>query len=373
MEGSDITISVKHLSSRVYEITINPRSTVEQLKMKVSELSKVDVAGIKLIFRGKILKDNTNVLSDLGITTGHTIHMVKNKTKSKQTQPLGKTPGQEVPGSNPNQPGQNPFSNIGFSTDPTSARPAPSPSGLGGLGNMGGRSFPDMQNAMNNPQMREMMQNLLSNPEMLRNMINNNPMLQGMIQNNPQLQAMLDNPDMLRNMASMMQGGQLPGFPGMNLGTMPQNPGTSTNTNATPPGNTTQTSTTQSNQPGTTPPPPNMGNPNLPGFSGQNRMPDLNAMMNDPNFQARLNQFQQMYGQPGGQGLPNLGNFGGLGGLGGLNAPIPPQNVANPEETYKEQLAQLEAMGFTNRELNITVLKQVYGNVQMAIEKLINM
>ena len=360
MEGSEITISIKHLSSRVYEVTINPKYTVLQLKEKVSELSKIGVEGIKLIFRGKILKDNTNVLSDLGITTGHTIHMVKNKTKTIGTQPLGKVPAEGNTG-----PGQNPFSNMGGIPDPINTRPAPSG---GGLGNLSGMDFPAMQNAMNNPQMREMMQQLLSNPDMLRNMINNNPMLQGMMQNNPQFQAMLDNPDMMRNMASMLQGGQMPGFPGMNLGGMGQTPGMSMNTNATPQNpNPNATPQPQSNPPGTTPPPPNMG---LPGFSGMNQMPDLNAMMSDPNFQARMNQFRQMYGQSGGQGLPNLG---GLGGLGGLNAPIPPQNVTNPEETYKDQLAQLEAMGFTNKEMNIAVLKQTYGNVQMAIEKLINM
>ena len=172
MEGSEITISVKHLSSRVYEVTINPKYTVLQLKERVSELSKIGVDGIKLIFRGKILKDNTNVLSDLGISTGHTIHMVKNKTKTTGTQPLGKTPAQGT--TSQSGTGQNPFSNMGGVPDPINTRPAPSG---GGLGNLSGMDFPAMQNAMNNPQMREMMQSLLSNPEMLRNMINSNPCL----------------------------------------------------------------------------------------------------------------------------------------------------------------------------------------------------
>lgn len=349
MEASTITVNVKHLSSKVYEVTINGNATVENLKQKVSEQSKIEVDGIKLIFRGKILKNNSDCLNDLNITTGHTIHMVKNKTKTTSNPPLSQP--SNPPQNSPNLPAPNPFANLMGGGNPGL-------SGMGGMGGTQGMNFPAMQQAMQNPQMQEMVQQLMGNPEMLRNMINSNPMLQGMVSNNPQLQAMMNNPDMMRNMSTMMRNGQMPGFPGTGQTPPP-------NSNATPTPGTTQTPT--SSQSGTTPPPPNMGTPTgLPGFSGQNGMPDLNAMMNDPNFQARMNQFQQMYqgGQPGGQGVPNMT---------GMNMPIPPQNVSNPEQTYKEQLAQLEMMGFTNKELNIAVLKQTYGNVQMAIEKLINM
>lgn len=50
-----------------------------------------------------------------------------------------------------------------------------------------------------------------------------------------------------------------------------------------------------------------------------------------------------------------------------------PQPVANPEETYRNQLEQLEQMGFVNKELNIQVLNQTQGNVNAAVERLINM
>ena len=364
MDINEITICVKHLSSRVYEITINPRETVERLKEKVAELSNISVDTIKLIFRGKILKNNSDILTDLGITTGHTIHMVKKKTKASKPEPLNKNPAHPSPNVDQNAPNVNPFSNTGANTDPISSRPYP------GMG-PSNFSYPDMNNAMQNPQIRETMHQLLANPEMLRNMINSNPMLQGMISNNPQLQAMFDNPDMLRNMAAMMENGRLPGFPGMNIGRFPTQPGTQP-TDGTAQGNTQTGTNTQTSQPGTTPPPPNPNMSGFPGFSGQNTVPDLNSMMNDPNFQARMRQFQQMYGQ-GGQGGGQGGGLNLQNLMGGLNAPIPPQNVNNPEETYKDQLAQLEQMGFINKELNIAVLKQTYGDVQRAIEKLINM
>jgi ubiquilin len=377
METESITISVKHLSSRVYEITINPKATVDQLKTKVSELSGIAKIGIKLIFRGKILKVGSTLLSELGVTNGHTIHMVKDKSKTVEKTPLGKdlnpNPGQTGV---PNQPSSNPFAQ-----NPTQTGYIP-PGGYNqGFGNR--FDYPAMQEAMQNPQMREMMQGLLSNPELLKSMIQSNPMLSSMVSSNPHFQSMLDNPEMLRNMSNMMSSGSMPGFPGVNVGQQGTTPGNTTNPNATPqnptPGQNPNT------QPGTTPPPPQMGTPNLPGFGNLNQMPDLNAMMNDPAFQARMNQFrnQFMNNQGGNTGNiptpgtnPGMGLGGmnmGMGGLGGMNAPIPPQNVTDPEETYKEQLKQLEGMGFTNKELNIAVLKQTYGNVQMAIERLLNM
>ncbi len=43
------------------------------------------------------------------------------------------------------------------------------------------------------------------------------------------------------------------------------------------------------------------------------------------------------------------------------------------EERYKDQLQKLEEMGFTNKSVNIQVLKQCNGIVDLAIEKLLNM
>ena len=43
------------------------------------------------------------------------------------------------------------------------------------------------------------------------------------------------------------------------------------------------------------------------------------------------------------------------------------------KEKYKEQLAQMEDMGFVNEETNYQVLKQCSGNVQFAVERLLNM
>jgi len=50
-----------------------------------------------------------------------------------------------------------------------------------------------------------------------------------------------------------------------------------------------------------------------------------------------------------------------------------PQQIQNPEDAFKSQLEQLEQMGFVNKDLNIQVLQQTQGNVNAAVERLINM
>ena len=43
-----------------------------------------------------------------------------------------------------------------------------------------------------------------------------------------------------------------------------------------------------------------------------------------------------------------------------------------PEILYRDQLSQLNAMGFTNAQNNIRALTQTGGNLQAAIDKLLN-
>ncbi len=46
--------------------------------------------------------------------------------------------------------------------------------------------------------------------------------------------------------------------------------------------------------------------------------------------------------------------------------------ILNYKEKYKNELAQLNDMGYYDEEINIQILKQCSGNVQYAIEKLVN-
>lgn len=86
-------------------------------------------------------------------------------------------------------------------------------------------------------------------------------------------------------------------------------------------------------------------------------------------------------GAPGAGGMPDFnallgmlggGGGGGLGGagLGGFGVPPPP---SNPEETFADQLTQLQEMGFFDREANVRALVATGGNVHAAVDRLLQM
>lgn len=55
--------------------------------------------------------------------------------------------------------------------------------------------------------------------------------------------------------------------------------------------------------------------------------------------------------------------------LSGMNAQ---QNVSlPPEQRYQQQLEQLAAMGFVNREANLQALIATYGDINAAVERLL--
>lgn len=69
-------------------------------------------------------------------------------------------------------------------------------------------------------------------------------------------------------------------------------------------------------------------------------------------------------------GLGEGGNNSMGGGLGGMSNPY--GNV-NPREAYKEQNERLKEMGFINEEANFDALSKTGGNVDAAVERLLNM
>lgn len=75
-------------------------------------------------------------------------------------------------------------------------------------------------------------------------------------------------------------------------------------------------------------------------------------------------------------GMGGFGGFGGQGGFnpyGGLGGNQQAQDNTPPEEKYKDQLEQLNAMGFTNKEVNLQALQATGGNVEAAVERILNM
>lgn len=206
--------------------------------------------------------------------------------------------------------------------------------GMGGLGGMGGAMgmSPDqIGQILQNPAVQQMMQQVLSNPEAMEQMMGSNPMVQQMLNSNPQARQMLQNPEFLQrmtnpqNLQAALQMQQAMAQLQQSFG---GGFGVSTPTDQTP----IQPS-------GSTPAPTTL-------FGG--------AQPSEGTPQATNPMMQMMQQLMGGGALPPL------------------QPVGDPLEVYREQLQQLRDMGFINTEANLAALQATGGNVNAAVERLLN-
>lgn len=170
---------------------------------------------------------------------------------------------------------------------------------------------------LEDPMIRGMMDQMMSDPAAMQMMMNSNPMLRQLSESNPQIAAMMSNPEMMRSMMnpdnlramSQMQsamqqlGTNVPGFPMPTAGTPP---------------------------------------------------PSIQAGGPGMDFSSLLNQFQSA--SVSGGANPN-------------NSQSTGQSVP-PEQRFRMQLQSLNDMGFDDNEANIRALTQTHGNVNRAVDVL---
>ncbi|KAI0066737.1 hypothetical protein BV25DRAFT_1972571 [Artomyces pyxidatus] len=353
---SEIQINVKGPSELKLQIEISTEKTVRELKQVIAEKSDVEADRQRLIYSGRVLKDEDQ-LSVYKIQTSHTIHMVKGAARtsapSSSAQPATAQPLPSMQtGQNVHDPLTQLNGHMGYGLM----------AGLNPFAEMGlNQNDPNMlQSMMNSPEFMQQMSSAMSNPAVLDQVLASNPQLAAMgpqvreVLQSERFRQMMSNPETLRSMlqmtALMRESGFGPGgfgAPGGGGGfPAPGNP-----TGAAAP-----TSPAASGSGGV--PPPNLfGGPGAPNpFAGG---PDPNQLL------ALLGGGA---GAPGGGGFnPFFGGAGaGAGGFGG--APAPPADTRSPEERFQVQLQQLQDMGFTNASQNVRALLATGGNVHSAIE-----
>ncbi|RWS25791.1 ubiquilin 1:2-like protein [Leptotrombidium deliense] len=249
--------------------------------------------------------------------------------------------GQEVrdPLPNPWAPRQTP-STPSSGTRPQQPTPGTQPSDANALQGVMQQLMtnPDvMHNMLSSPYIQNMMQSLSQNPDLMQQIVANNPLLAGnpnlqeqmrtmmpqMLQQmqNPEMQSLLTNPDALQAILQIQRGMDQLQRVAPNIVSGMSSAGVQNISPTTGTGNTTSTPTTTTNPSQTT----GIGNPNISALS------QLMAQM--------LSGTQQ-------------------------------QQVA-PEERYRSQLEQLIGMGFTNRERNLRALIASFGDINGAIERLL--
>lgn len=204
---SEVNLTIKCSNADKTNIKIELSATVLDLKVKISEVLSVPASQQRLIYKGRVLKDDST-LENYDIQDEHTVHMVKGSAPSTVNQPASSSSVSSSAG------------NMSYSAPPPSSQSANPMANMFGAGGLGGTigtggAAPDMsrmhEQLMRNPEMMQqimnspMMENLLNNPDMIRNMMVNNPQMQQMLDANPQMRHILNDPAVLRQSMEMMR------------------------------------------------------------------------------------------------------------------------------------------------------------------------
>ncbi|XP_065848146.1 ubiquitin-like domain-containing protein CIP73 [Euphorbia lathyris] len=91
-DGSNATVelNVKTIDSRIYSFQVDKNMPVSAFKEKIATEVGVPVGHQRLIFRGKVLKDE-HLLSEYQVDNGHTLHMVVRQPQSSAETSSGDT------------------------------------------------------------------------------------------------------------------------------------------------------------------------------------------------------------------------------------------------------------------------------------------
>ncbi|KAJ8447441.1 hypothetical protein Cgig2_019435 [Carnegiea gigantea] len=216
--GEDVPVNIRCSNGSKFAVRTSLDSTVSAFKALVAQNCDVPADQQRLIYKGRILKDDQTLVS-YGLQADHTIHMVRGFAPPASTNTAG---GANSAASDtaaalaartaaPTEGG-----NIGSAGLGASLFPGLGLGGLGGLGGPGGNAssgllgaglpdFEQMQQQLTqNPNMmREIMnmpaiQSLMNNPDLMRNLIMSNPQMREIIDRNPELAHILNDPSILR-------------------------------------------------------------------------------------------------------------------------------------------------------------------------------
>ena len=189
--SNTIQLTIRLSNDDKVSVEADQQGTILELKEKINQVLAVPPAQQRLIYKGKVLKDECT-LDFYKIENEHTVHMVKGSS------PNAANPSIAAPAATPSAPVASP---------PQLRMPNTPIGGTDPLMNL----VMNNPNLMNNPQaMQEqlmqnpemlsslmnspMMEGMLSNPDLMRNMMMNNPQMQAMMDANPQMRHVLNDP-----------------------------------------------------------------------------------------------------------------------------------------------------------------------------------
>ncbi|KAE9003387.1 hypothetical protein PF005_g13818 [Phytophthora fragariae] len=175
-----VNLHIKTTAGKKFEVDMALDSTVLQCKEALVASTEVAAALQRLIYKGKVLKDDLT-LESYGIQAEDTIYFVKGSAHPRTARPAATTPATMA---TPPAPGVNPFN-------------VPLFPGLGGANS--GNMFGNLSGGTGIPSMQQMQQQMMENPDM------SNPAMQQLMEQNPQLNHIMNDPELLRQSMEAMR------------------------------------------------------------------------------------------------------------------------------------------------------------------------
>ncbi|KAJ1296415.1 hypothetical protein BS78_01G298700 [Paspalum vaginatum] len=195
--GAGATLHIRCANGSKFTVRADLGATVGAFKEVVAGSCDVPAPQQRLIYKGRILKDE-QTLESYGVETDHTIHLVRGVAPPAAS-------GAPATAASPlasSTPSSGPAGGLGGLFPGVGAPRSGGSSGIFGPG------FPELeqveQQLSQNPNlMREIMnmpamQNLMNNPDLIRNMIMSNPQMREIMDRNPDLAHVLNDPSVLR-------------------------------------------------------------------------------------------------------------------------------------------------------------------------------
>ncbi|GLT82536.1 hypothetical protein SLE2022_009000 [Rubroshorea leprosula] len=203
-----VTVNIRSSNGSKFSVKISLDSTVGSFKAVIAQNSDVPADQQRLIYKGRILKDD-QTLQSYGLEADHTVHLVRSFAPTTANSAGGTNPvAPATTQSNTRSVGSAETGALGGSGLGASLFPGLGLGGLGGNSGLFGAGLPEFeqmqQQLTRNPNiMREIMnmpavQNLMNNPEIMRNLILNSPQMREIIDRNPELAHILNDPSTLR-------------------------------------------------------------------------------------------------------------------------------------------------------------------------------
>ncbi|ETI46074.1 hypothetical protein F441_09458 [Phytophthora nicotianae CJ01A1] len=219
-----VNLHVKTTAGKKFSVDVALDSSVLQCKEALVTPTEVPAALQRLIYKGKVLKDD-QTLESYGIQAEDTIYFVKGS--ARPARPATTTPAAT---STTPMPAPAPAATPAPAAAPAAAAnpfnfplfPGAAGTGAGAASNgnmfgnmMGAGGMPNMQQMqqqmMENPEMvrqmmdSPMMQSILNNPDIMRNIMQSNPAMQQLMEQNPQLNHIMNDPELLRQSMEAMR------------------------------------------------------------------------------------------------------------------------------------------------------------------------